>query len=331
MTQNLVKYYTKRRVKQPFSVDDHRTLQSVEKLKSINNKDNLTRTAAYLSYYKSHKNILWALLASMVSRNAGWNMTDLQHEPYLRWLSARARTTLFHTYERPNWLIFDDAYPQLLIYEQSLNMGRPLFYLLKAFGVSLFMEIEWEYYWRSGDDRRLCTALIVNEQHVIEKPVLKHPYYHHQVFDHLTFWLQERLRINAVVFPDLKGKLYGFSTVNFRQVGERILLGKRLFTVLFDKPEATRIQAFAESVPHTGSRWDYEQFRQASVKRDTETLRELFPAITHRRLTPTDWFDGHYKREWFCPPYTPPYDLTAWYRKKRRRLNMVGRLVGLEH
>ena len=42
------------------------------------NKNNITRTKAYLSFFKDHEEIQWAFLAHMVSRNGGYNMTDLK-------------------------------------------------------------------------------------------------------------------------------------------------------------------------------------------------------------------------------------------------------------
>ncbi|PGB24080.1 DUF2515 family protein, partial [Bacillus wiedmannii] len=41
------------------------------------NKNNVTRTRAYYQFYIQYPEIHWALLGHMVSRNGGWNMTDL--------------------------------------------------------------------------------------------------------------------------------------------------------------------------------------------------------------------------------------------------------------
>src|SRR5688572_27702533 len=41
-----------------------------------NNVNNLTRTEAYLRFFSKHKEIHWAFLAHMVSRNGGYSMTD---------------------------------------------------------------------------------------------------------------------------------------------------------------------------------------------------------------------------------------------------------------
>lgn len=103
------------------------------------NRNNVTRTEAYRIFVFPHSELHWALLAHMVSRNGGWNMTDLQGE-WLPWLlNSEQRLAVFRFLEQANALIFQDAYPQLLLYERSRREGRSLFHLLPAFGVSSFM------------------------------------------------------------------------------------------------------------------------------------------------------------------------------------------------
>ncbi|GAA3327359.1 hypothetical protein GCM10020331_066980 [Ectobacillus funiculus] len=48
----------------------------------MKNRDNISRTHAYKEYYLRNCEIRWSFLASMVSRNAGWNMTDLEGKYY---------------------------------------------------------------------------------------------------------------------------------------------------------------------------------------------------------------------------------------------------------
>lgn len=311
-----------RRARLVLTPGERRLVQAIQRLTRRHNRDNVTRTRAYLDFYLRHPEIRWALLASMVSRNAGWNMADLTCEPFCRVLPPRFRSLLFHTYERPNWLIFDDSFPQLLLYERAKRTGKPLFHLLKALGVSVFMEMEWERFWTSHDRTRLVYAQIVNEQHVIEVPVIRHPFFHNAVFDHWLYWLQERLRFNAVVFPTERGRLYGYCAVHFKRVDARILLGKRLYHLLFDVPESPSIRSFAENVPHTGSRSDYERAFGRSSVRDF-SFRERYKRVNHKRLTKPDWFCGSYQSGWYDRPTLPSYDLTRWYLKKRRRLNRI--------
>lgn len=129
-----------------FKFDESQIIRYVIRKTKQNNIDNIARTKAYLRYYVRHQEIWWSLLASLVSRNAGWNMTDLCNPIYRELLKRKDRKLLFLSYERPNWLIFHDAYPQLLLYELSKKHQRNLFHLLKYFHISSFMQLEWSYF-----------------------------------------------------------------------------------------------------------------------------------------------------------------------------------------
>ncbi|WP_245948290.1 DUF2515 domain-containing protein [Paenibacillus sambharensis] len=239
------------------------------------NRNNVTRTEAYRAVYSRCPELHWAMLAHMVSRNGGWNMTDLQGEWLPRLLGLDKREPTFQFLERANWLIFGDAYPQLLLYEASLRYGRDLSRLLPAFGVSRFMQPVWAQFWRRRDPVPLTISLIVNEQHVIEKRVVQHPYYQKKVLGTLFFGMQSLLQLNQVVFPyhlepaaylekqdgrqrgsDLR--LAGLVLESFGSLKERIEFGKRLYAMLFGIPEVREgVHQFARQVRHTGSRSDY--------------------------------------------------------------------------
>lgn len=230
------------------------------------NRNNVTRTEAYRNVYFRLPELHWALLAHLVSRNGGWNMTDLQGEWLPRLLTERQRSVTFQFLERANWLIFQDAYPQLLLYQWSLRQGRSLFHLLPAFGVSAFMKPVWRLFWRERDSAMLTTALIVNEQHYIEERVVRHPYFREHVTDTMFFGLQSLMQLNGVVFPYGSGregaenelKLAGLIMERFQNLEERIEFGKRLYAVLFGIPEVYEgAKCFAAAVKHTGSRADY--------------------------------------------------------------------------
>ena len=75
------------------------------------NKNNVTRTRAYYQFYIQYPEIHWALLGHMVSRNGGWNMTDLKGI-YIREFYQRKINSYFFFLEKGNWLIFQDVYPQ---------------------------------------------------------------------------------------------------------------------------------------------------------------------------------------------------------------------------
>ncbi len=305
-------------------------IEEIKRRTEKGNIDNISRTVLYNEFYMKHKEIIWACLASFVSRNAGWNMTDLEGEIFSKLIPKQYREILYLTYERANWLIFSDAYPQLLLYEASKRVGRPLFHLLKFLHVSRYMEKEWTNFWNKQDIERLCTALIVNEQHIIQMPVIEDPYYHDKVFGSLPFVIEDLLHFSTVIFPTLDGRLYGFSVHGFTKVKNRIALGKRLAWLLFTSKEKKPIQTFAAKVEHTGSRFDYEQFIQKIDRKRTPALRETYPVINHHRSDFSDWYNNKTAKK--VSRYMEPtkiikkYELTEWYYKKQRQLEVATKL-----
>ncbi|OAK74889.1 hypothetical protein ABB05_03345 [Lederbergia galactosidilytica] len=224
------------------------------------NVDNVTRTNAYLDFYKRFPEIHWAFLGHMVSRNGGWNMTDLKGDLLSRILSSEEQEQFFIFLERGNWLIFQDIYPQLLLYEESVKRNTNLFHLLPLFHVSFFMGAIWNYFFRSRDEYLLTIALIVNEQSYLEKRVIQNPYYQSTVLEKLEFKLQELLDLNQIIFPFFVRKeiqLIGQTIHQFASLHDRILLGKRLYELLFDPENYFSIYKWAIQQPHTGSRKDF--------------------------------------------------------------------------
>lgn len=292
---------------------------------NIYNIDNITRTSAYEKYYFRHPEIKWAFLAGMVSRNAGWNMTDLEGNWFRKALNSEKRNLLFMTYERANWTIFQDAYPQLLIYEYSKRYKKPLFYLLPHFSVSKFMVEEWEYFWKHQSVERLMTSLIINEQNVIQQPVIKQKIYKQHVFHSTPYKLQDLFHFSTVIFPNLQGKLYGFSVYNFQNLTNRIDLGKRLGWLLFHAGLYQQFEAFAKTVPHTGSRYDYEKYFPEKRRRETPLLRMAYPIVSHtldgKRK---DWFHGQNIKKWVKEKKIPQnYEVTDWFKHKQDQLHLL--------
>lgn len=253
------------KMKQPGDIDNNK-LTSKEKgiLERIRwntrelNLNNVTRTMAYFDFYQKHPEIHWAFLGHMVSRNGGWNMTDLKGDFLTRFLTNKERNAYFTFLERGNWLIFQDAYPQLLLYGESLKRNKPLFFLLPHLNVSSFMETIWNYFWRKRDSYILTLGLIINEQNYIEKRVIQNPIYQKDVLDTLEFKLQDYLSFNHILFPYRKKSLAGQTVHQFQSLHERILIGKRLYAVLFQKKEwLNQFVQWAKAHRHTGSRKDY--------------------------------------------------------------------------
>ena len=186
---------------QHLSWGDQQLLQMIRLKTKQLNVNNVTRTKAYLDFYIFRPEIHWAFLGHMVSRNGGWNMTDLKGEFLSRLMNEQSKQDFFSFLERGNWLIFQDAYPQFLLYEESLFQSRNLFYLLPYLNVSTFMEVIWNHFWEESDSYMLAIALIINEQSYLENRIVQNPLYKKKVFQTFEFVLQDLLSFNQILFP----------------------------------------------------------------------------------------------------------------------------------
>lgn len=289
------------------------------------NRDNVSRTQAYEYFFSVHPEIKWAFLAGMVSRNAGWNMCDLEGAWLPKIVSRSFRHTLFITYERANWLIFHDAFPQLLLYHYSTKYKVPLFHLFRYFSISRFAENEWTDFWHFRDETRLLYSLIINEQNLIEEPVILHQYYNPFVFHSFLFNLQDWMHFSTVLFPTCSGDIYGLSVSSFRNVDSRIELGKKLSLILFDRDLFPLFYTFSRLTEPTGSRHDYEQYFPYRKKRETPLLRMTYPMISHTVHALNHWDEKKaINKRWFKAPALPnEIKLNDWYRKKQRQLHFV--------
>jgi hypothetical protein len=298
-------------------------VHSIHNAETLLNKDNITRTKAYLDFYLQHPEITWAFLASMVSRNGGWNMCDLEGEWFPKIIPKEERNRLFFTFEKANWLIFHDAFPQLLLYHYSTKLRRPMFHLSQYFRGSSFMESEWNWFWFHSDSQRLMNSLIINEQNVIQKPVIERPIYHKKVFKSGYFLFQDWFHFSSVLFPTCKGELYGASVNGFRDVDKRINLGKRLADILFHPSLFPYFLHFACRTEHTGSRVDFEQYFSEKKKRDTPFLRTTFPVISHKIHDFQDWSKHQkIKKKWYREVrHIHPVLLTQWYSNKQKQMH----------
>ncbi|PEC10463.1 DUF2515 domain-containing protein [Bacillus toyonensis] len=284
------------------------------------NKNNVTRTRAYYQFYIRYPEIHWALLGHMVSRNGGWNMTDLKGDLYTKLLSEKDQITFFSFLERGNWLIFQDVYPQFLLYEQSVKKAKKLFHLLPHLNVSTFMETMWNDFWKTGNKKTLAIATIINEQNYLEKRVIQNAHFQKTVLNSIGFKLFDFFQFNHILFPfyenntNQKTLLIGDTIKHFTSLHERILIGKRLYSLLFrDTHILSQIIYWAEHHPHTGSRKDYwphlfssvnESFSREFYKRRIKkcqlrsgAYRIYSPALIyawrdmkHEEVESEDWF-----------------------------------------
>ena len=276
--------------KQRLSIEEKKLLEEIKIQTKELNINNITRTKAYLQFYNHHPDIHWAFLGHMVSRNGGWNMTDLKGEFLSRLLTKQVQQSFFTFLERGNWLIFQDAYPQFLIYEESRRKNKNLFHLLPHLHISTFMETFWNHYWMKQESSLLTLALIINEQSYLEKRILQNPLFQKKIFHSLEFKLQDYLSLNHILFPFTDRKkscLLGQTLHHFESLHERILLGKRLYSILFqDVQQLNNVIQWANTHPHTGSRRDYWPHIFHDVKEGLPDSLKM-PRIKSCRLTPS--------------------------------------------
>ncbi|TCP27805.1 uncharacterized protein DUF2515 [Scopulibacillus darangshiensis] len=288
------------------------------------NKNNVTRTQAYYNFYLQHPEIHWALLGHMVSRNGGWNMTDLKGELLTRLLPEKDQNAFFSFLERGNWLIFQDVFPQFLIYDLSVKAKADMFHLFPSFHISTFMETMWRYFWKKGDCYTLAIATVINEQSYLEKRVIQNAYFKKTVTGTVGFKLYDFLRFNNILFPyctDQKGQkteLVGDTLRHFTSLHERILLGKRLYALLFQRQNMLPgVLKWTREHPHTGSRKDYWphlfndvngsapralykrrikncKLRKGANRLYSPKLRYAWKNIPHEEAEVGDWFEDYH-------------------------------------
>ncbi|MHA0856679.1 DUF2515 family protein [Paenibacillus sp. CMAA1364] len=318
----------------PFLTElDHRIILDIQMATKAANRSNITRTQAYLECYESYPELHWALLAHMVSRNGGWNMTDLKGGLMANLTSPSLRDDLYRMLERCNALIFQDAYPQLQLYMHSKHIGSSLFHLLPQFHVSNFMHSFWNHFWLDRNSALLAVGLIINEQHYIEDRVIQLPYFQKQVFQSTAYTMNHLAHVNQVIFPlnsnndtfsgpehqlQTPSGLVGLVLENFKNISERINIGKSLYGLLFGYDDILRqVTLYATNMTHQGSRSEYwpnlfttdQQKAMNSPTESSQLLQHEWLAEGQRIYSPI------LKNVWFDMPYdpTPRYD---WLKNK---------------
>ncbi|WP_096154407.1 MULTISPECIES: DUF2515 family protein [Bacillus] len=300
------------------------------------NVDNVTRTNAYWNFYKKNPEVHWAFLAHMVSRNGGWNMTDLKGSIVPNFLPYNETSVYFSFLEKANYLIFHDAYPQLLLYEQSKMENKSLFYLLPMLGVSSFMEPIWKLFFQQKNSEMLTYALIINEQNYIEKRVIQNPFYSEHVLNTIPFALQERLGFTKVILPfqtDNAVRLAGVTVSRFHHITSRINVGKQLYNILFkNNIVLDGVILFAENHIHTGSRTDYfpNLFSTSKTigKVYSPTIPSAWKVYTHSIPKIEDWFqkDTETLDLFNRLEQKVEYDITDSYLKNLLKLTGFGKI-----
>ncbi|NLP49934.1 DUF2515 family protein [Bacillus sp. RO1] len=337
---HLIKEWTNAPINHSPSLKEQDLLTKILSKTASLNRNNVTRTQAYLDFYLKHPEVHWSLLAHMVSRNGGWNMTDLKASHISTLLSYEKSSILFRFLEKANHLIFQDAYPQLLLYEESKKAGRPLFYLLSEFHISAFMSPIWTLFLKDHSKKELLTvSLIINEQNFIEFNLLKNPYFQQKVLSSITYQLQEKLGFTLVLFPyhkDSNTLLTGLGVQQFSNLSNRIEIGKKLYVLLFKNEDVLQgALHFCKENSHTGSREDY----LPSVFSSNSTLRKIYsPTIeaawadfNHPSIVPVPWFKDIQEvfKLFHLPGSMEPADMEKTHLYNLMKLTGISELHGM--
>lgn len=297
---------------------EQKIIQYIQKQTEKHNLNNVTRTEAYRQIYFAYPELHWAFLAHMVSRNGGWNMTDLKGDLLPHILDSNQTKHFFRFLERSNALIFQDAYPQLLLYIESMKQQKNLSYLLPAFDVSRFMKPFWDEFWVKKDSQLLTIALIINEQHYIEKRIVQHPLFKKYVLDTVAFKAQALLQLTQVIFPYYPRKIFsstsshlrlaGLTVTDFSDLEERISVGKKLYAMLFGIRDVHEgALRFAKNTPHSGSRSDFWPHLYTKVPTDSNenVLKERLVACKLKKGA-SPFFSPELQWAWENYPLLPP-------------------------
>lgn len=249
------------------------------------NVDNISRTASYLELYawtRAHETEMpWLLMAHLVSRNAGYLMTDLARQiagPIGQDAAlADAMRTLFVLLERGNFLIFWDAWHHVLTYlAGELDT-------LAAPRTPVFMCEAWRRYDRERAtpsaelERTLVLDLVHNEQNLIERRAVHHPDLAPGL--RLLTMIEASGRERPMVFPwpdDTSApeiRVGGFAVLD-----RRIATGARIFDeVLAGRARRDAMFEWAMAHPHTGS-------REVHGGKPGPSVREVWPVAMVREL-----------------------------------------------
>lgn len=253
------------------------------------NRDNVTRTASYLELYawtREHgPDLPWLLMAHLVSRNGGYNMTDVaaglgrDDGPF----GHEAQLEMFGMLERANFLIFHDAWHHVLmaLMGRSASLGPPR--------TPVYVCGAWARYEGAraaacgvvtpAAERQLVRDLVTNEQNLIERRVVRAPRFAKALA--VIGFVESMGRERPLVLPCTDAKI---TVGGFGSLDRRIAAGWRIFDeVLADREGREAMFRWAMDHPHTGSRAVYGG-------RPTPTVREAWPPERVRSLgMPLHW------------------------------------------
>lgn len=248
------------------------------------NADNVGRTQAYLELYThtvdrgDEPDLPWLLMAHLVSRNAGYLMTEqaatiarIRRGESRAGFSADALEELFLFLERANRLIFHDAWwhvPHLIERrEGELREGRTPRFVIEAYRRHRELPTD------ATSERALVLDLVTNEQRYIERRVAANPAFARAAA--IVGFIEAMNREQPIALPLSDATI---TVGGFARLERRIEAGRRIYDeVLADRGRRREIHAWALEHPHTGA-------RAGMGGKSTLTLREAWPVARVRAM-----------------------------------------------
>jgi hypothetical protein len=261
----------------PLEGDVRRTVERMLDELPERNADNVTRTASYLELYAlaraAGRELPWVLMAHLVSRNSGYLMSDLAvaiergNTPF----SREALTEMFLFLERPNFVIFHDAFWHVAHH----LLGRPM----QEGRVPRFVRRAWRRYEEAAAspevERALVFDLVENEQNLIERRTVHAPRFERARA--MTRFFDATGGERPIVLPVTRAEIV---VGGFLELEKRIATGQRIFDeALADPVQREAIFEWTMARPHTGSRAAYGA-------KATPPIREAWPRERVRALWP---------------------------------------------
>jgi hypothetical protein len=274
--------------------DEEQVLRSIVAVRDACNDTNPERTDYYHRYWLANPEVPWTLMANLVSRNAGYQMSDLSRFtarivdplaivmlPELVRFAVWQLRALWAFLEVGNWLIFRDVCPPLEAWAYAKSHPEHTDAVFDALArpevaADAFAIREWKRFATSGrmpdDIARHTMALVINEQNQIEdRLVRRFEGYIGALGGASTSALVDaygRVGLTVLLFPlaepaavhPFASALAIYHVGDFGSLESRILTGRDIFKGLFAAGDLRRqrVEAWSQRNPrHTGSRADY--------------------------------------------------------------------------
>jgi hypothetical protein len=319
--------------------DGPRIRREILAVREAHNDTNPQRTDYYDRYWTANPEIPWSLLANLVSRNAGYQMSDLARFsaklavagsltvilpiPGTILLGLAQIKALWAFLELGNFLIFRDVCPALEGWVHAKrrpeHTDRIFDMLLEPeFDLDPFAVEQWKSFARLGDGRtqadiqKHCFALIANEQNQIEDRLVRGVGSYLGELASTTSVLVRlygALGLTRLGFPlgspaadATADKLAIYQVGDFISLDARINTGRDLFVGLLDTAtRRDRVHAWVRANRlHSGSRADYNE-PYYSTHRISLSDRPTIPGVIDETYSPPlKGWQGE-KAAWYDP------------------------------